>query len=226
LAKRRLREFEAKVSKLQTVETDKTLTFHELATVWLESIKPDMKASSHTRRVGAVEALKPFFRGQLVSKIGHRQVESWKTKRVPKIAAQTANIEAETLRLMLDYPMNDLRLLIENPAASIKRRKVRSAERLIPTKEAFRSLVAELRTGHKATGEAANFVEFLGYSGTRQAEASAVQWRDVNFELGLLTVTGGADGTKNHEHRTIPLFPPVRRLLEEMKAGRPAAPHY
>lgn len=223
LAKRRLREFEAKASKLQAVDTDKTLTFLELATIWLASIKPDMKASSHARRVGAVEALKPFFRGQLVSKIGRREVESWKLKRMPKVAAQTANIEADTLRLMLDYAMNDLRLLIENPAASIKRRKVRSAERLIPTKDVFRALVAELRTGHKATGEAANFVEFLGYSGVRQAEASAVEWRDVNFELGLLTVTGGAEGTKNHQHRTIPLFPPLRRLLEEMKAGKPGA---
>jgi integrase len=224
LAKRRLREFEAKASKLQAVDSDKTLTFQELATIWLESIKPDMKASSHIRRVGAVEALKPFFRGDLVSKIGRRHIENWKLKRASKVAAQTANIEAETLRLMLDYAMNDLRLLIENPAASLKRRKVRSTERLIPTKEAFRSLVAELRTGHKATGEAANFVEFLAYSGTRQAEAAAVCWRDVNFDLGLLTVTGGDDGTKNHEHRTIPLFPPLRRLLEEMKAGQTHSP--
>ncbi|MGI8436098.1 MAG: tyrosine-type recombinase/integrase [Chthoniobacterales bacterium] len=218
LAKRRLHEFEAKASKLQTVDTDKTLLFQELATIWLESIKPDMKASSHTRRVGAVKALKPFFHGHLVSRIGRRQVEAWKTKRASKVAAQTANIEAETLRLMLDYAMNDLRLLLENPAASIKRRKVRSTERLIPTKEAFRSLVAELRTGHRATGEAGNFVEFLGYSGARQAEASSVQWRDVNLELGMLTITGGEDGTKNHEHRTIPLFPPLRRLLEQMNA--------
>jgi integrase len=221
LAKRRLRDFEAKASRLLGVETDKRLLFEDLSQRWLENIKPDMKPSSYARRVGAVQALSPFFRGELVAKLGHRHIEPWKTKRAANVAAQTANIEAETLRLMLDYAMNDLRILLENPARAIKRRKVRSAERLIPCKEDFRALVAELRNGHRATGEAANFVEFLAYSGTRQAEAGAVCWRDVNFDLGLLTITGGTDGTKNHQHRTVPLFPPLQRLLEQMKESRP-----
>ena len=222
LAKRRLREFEGKASRLQGIETDKRLLFEDLSKRWLESIKPDMKASSYARRGGAVRALSPFFKGELVAKLGRSQIEAWKTKRAARVAAQTANIEAETLRLMLDYAMNDLRILLENPARSIKRRKVRSAERLIPSKEDFRALVAELRNGHRSTGEAANFVEFLAYSGTRKAEAAAMCWRDVSFDLGLLTITGGTDGTKNHQHRAIPLFPPLRRLLEQMKARRPS----
>jgi integrase len=223
LAKRRLREFEGKASRLQTVESNKGLLFEDLAERWLSSIKPDMKSSSYIRREGAIQGLSPFFRGELVSKIGRRQIEEWKTKRASKVAAQTANIEAETLRLMLDYAMNDLRILLENPARSIKRRKVRSAERLIPSKEDFRALIAQLRNGHKSTGEAANFVEFLAYSGTRQAEAAAVCWRDVKFDLGLLTITGGSEGTKNLQHRTIPLFPPLRRLLEQINANRRSA---
>lgn len=220
LAKRRLREFEGSASRLHGMEGNKGLLFEDLAARWMASIKLDMKASSHGRRAGAVKALAPFFRGELVSKIGRSHIEAWKTKRAAKISAQTANIEAETLRLMLDYALNDLRILLENPACSIKRRKVQSAERLIPSKDEFRALVAELRNGHRSTGEAANFVEFLGYSGARQAEASAVCWRDINFDLGLLTISGGADGTKNHRSRTIPLFPPLRRLLEQMNAAR------
>jgi integrase len=127
--------------------------------------------------------LTPFFRGEVVTKIGARHIEAWKIKRAALISAQTANIEAETLRLIFRYALNDLRLLIENPAESIKRRKVRSAERLIPTKEDFRRLVAELRSGHKATGEAADFVEFLAYSGMRRAEAACVCWRDEKRHL-------------------------------------------
>jgi integrase len=223
LAKRRLREFERKASRLHGNDDDKHLLFDDLSVKWLASIRPDMKPSSYARRVVALNALSPFFKGELVTKLGPQQIEEWKTKRATKVSAQTANIEAETLRLLLDYAMNDLRILLENPARSIKRRKVRSAEKLIPSKEDFRALVAELRNGHRSTGEAANFVEFLAYSGTRQAEAAAVCWRDVNFDLGLLTITGGTDGTKNYQHRTIPLFPPLRRLLEDMKATRPAA---
>jgi len=165
LAKRRLREFQGKASKLAGADADKGLLFEDLAQRWLSSIKPDQKSISYTRRIVAVKALSLFFRGEHVTKIGRRQIEQWKTKRWATVAAQTANIETETLRLMFRYAMEDLRVLIENPAAVIKRRKVRSVERLIPTKGDFSRLASELRTGHRATGEAADFVEFLAYSG-------------------------------------------------------------
>jgi integrase len=223
LAKRRLREFEGKASRLAGSQANKQLRFEELAERWLANVRPDLKPSSYSRRVVAIKALTPFFREEIVTKIGAKHIEEWKIKRAACVSAQTANIEAETLRLIFRYAQDHLRLLIENPAESIKRRKVRSAERLIPSKDDFRALVAELRNGHKSTGEAGNFVEFLAYSGTRQAEAAAVCWRDVNFDLGLLTITGGVDGTKNHQHRTIPLFPPLRRLLEQMKAAQAPA---
>jgi integrase len=77
-------------------------------------------------------------------------------------------------------------------------------------------LAASLRSGHRATGEAADFIEFLAYSGVRQAEAAAVRWRDVNFDAGKLRITGGDRGTKNHQHRVIPLFLPLRRLLNDI----------
>jgi integrase len=217
LAKRRLREFEAKASRLTGAAGDKGLLFEELSEQWLSAIKTDLKPSSYNRRVGAVKALSPFFRGELVTKIGRTQIEDWKTRRASKVAAQTANTEAETLRLILGYAMNQLHILIENPATTIKRRKVRSTERLIPSKDDFKSLAIELREGHKATGEAADFVEFLAYSGARKAEAAAVRLGDVNFELGLLTITGGAGGTKNYSSRTIPLFAPLRRVVENLR---------
>jgi len=56
----------------------------------------------------------------------------------------------------------------------------------------------------------------LAYSGLRLGEARAVRWQDINFEFGTLLVTGGEDGTRNHEVRTVPLFPPLRKLLETM----------
>ena len=64
--------------------------------------------------------------------------------------------------------------------------------------------------------EAADFVEFLGYSGMRLGEATQVCWRDVKFDADSLLITGGEQGTKYHEVRTLPLFPPLRRLLERL----------
>jgi integrase len=44
-----------------------------------------------------------------------------------------------------------------------------------------------------------------------------VRWRDINFDLGTALVTGGEHGTKNHQARTIPLFGPLRRLIEAIR---------
>jgi integrase len=50
-----------------------------------------------------------------------------------------------------------------------------------------------------------------------------VRWRDVNLKLGTLLITGGDLGTKNYQARTLPLFAPLRRLVESMKARQPDA---
>ena len=44
-----------------------------------------------------------------------------------------------------------------------------------------------------------------------------MRWRDINFDLGTVLVTGGEHGTKNYQARTIPLFGPLGRLVETMR---------
>jgi integrase len=222
LAKRRLREFQEKAGRLAGTTEDRKITFDELAARWLESRKAELKASSHTRRVTAVKGLTPYFKGELVRVIGQRQIEAWKIGRGPKISARSWNIEMETLCQMLAYAKDHLRILIDNPAASLKRRKVVKSGVGIPSKDQFRAILNELRDGHKATGEAADLVEFLGYSGCRRAESWDVKWRDINFDLGTVLITGGETGTKNYEARTVPLFSALRRLLEAIKTRKGA----
>ncbi len=213
LAKRRLREFEEKADRLRG--SDGRLTFEELAERWLASIKGHLKPSSHARRAHAIKMLTPFFKGVQVRRVGPVEIERWKAKRGATLSARTWNLESETLRLLLGYAQEDLGILIDNPAVRIKRRKLATTERPLLSKDQFGILIRELRSGHKATGEAADFVELMAYSGLRQGEASALRWRDINWELGTLLVTGGEGGTKNHEHRVIPLFNPLRRLLTD-----------
>src|SRR4029077_2809440 len=112
-------------------------------------------------------------------------------------------------------------ILLDNPAEKVRNRKAAVTTIEIPSKEQFRGIVAELRNEPQAVRSgAAAFAEFLAYSGLRLGEGREVRWRDVNFELNTLLVTGGEVGTKNHEHRTIPLFPALRGLLEAMKIQR------
>jgi integrase len=217
LARRRLREFQDKAARLAGSTEDRKITFDELAKRWLASRKAEIKASSYGRRVTAVKGLSPYFKGQLVRSIGQRQIEAWKIGRGPDISARTWNIEIETLNQMLAYAKDHLRILIDNPASSVKRKKLVKSGIAIPTKEQFRAILNELRDAHKATGEAADLVEFLGYSGCRQAETWDLRWRDINMDLGTVLITGGEFGTKNYEARTIPLFAPLRRLVDAIK---------
>jgi integrase len=127
------------------------------------------------------------------------------------------------MKQIFDYAQNTLRVLIDNPARQLKRKKEPKRGMVIPSKEQFRAVLDELRNGHRATGEAADLVEFLGYSGMRRAEASQVRWRDINFDLGTVLVTGGEQGTKNHQVRTIPLFGPLRRLVGSIRERKKPA---
>jgi integrase len=213
LAKRRLAEFRQKTERLRGVQ-QQSIRFEELSQLWLQSIKPDLKLSSFERRVNAVKQLNPFFKGMPVRAIKTDAVENWRIKRSGNLKPRTYNIELETLKLIFRYAVEEKRLLLDNPAENVKRRKQQKAMAIIPKKDQFSALVKELRESPQA-GEAANLVEFLGYSGCRLGEAIEVKWRDVNFELGTLLITGGEIGTKNHEQRTIPLFQPLRILLEK-----------
>jgi hypothetical protein len=54
---------------------------------------------------------------------------------------------------------------------------------------------------------------------SRLAEATETRWGDVNFELKNFTSTGGERGTKNHEARTVPLFPALESFLITMRSA-------
>jgi len=215
LARRRLADFRTNVHGLAGEE--RGMTFDHLAERWLALKKSDLRPGSWRRLDGIVRVLKPFFAGRPVRSIEQTQIEDWKTKRGTVVSPRSFNYEREVLRRLFEYARTTLRIILENPAQEIKKRKVGKAEVMIPTKEQFRLLVETLRAEPRVK-EAADFVEFLAYSGLRLGEATQVLWRDVNFVTESLLVTGGEHGTKNHEVRTIPLFPPLRRLLER-RAG-------
>jgi integrase len=63
----------------------------------------------------------------------------------------------------------------------------------------------------------ADLAEGMAYSGMRLGEATELLWGDVNFDLKFFTVTGGELLTKNHEARTVPMFPTFERLLLAMR---------
>jgi len=220
LARRRLAEIREKGTRLHGGDQS-GLHFDELAKHWLASIKSEVKASTYTRRSVCLNQITPSFKGMPVRSISLREIEKWKVARSAAVSARTFNKDLETLNHVMRYARDVKGILLDNPAEKIKHRKAETLKIEIPSKEQFRKLVAELRNEPQAVRSgAADFAEFLAYSGLRLGEAREVCWQDVNWDLGTLLVTGGELGTKNHEARTIPLFPPLRKFLDRLNASR------
>ena len=237
LAHRRLSELRTQVNRL-TADDAKSLPFAEydrdkpdiliggLAKRWLDIAAATLKLSSRQRRECAIKQLAPHFRSVTVRNLRRQHVENWamahsKSDR----SARDFNITRDTLRLILEYAVEH-GMLLENTARSLKRRKEGKSALLIPTVEQFRAILAQMRSADgKRDGEpSANLIEFLALSGCRISEATSMTWGDVNFELQCFTVTGGETGTKNHEARTVPLFPSLAAFLHRLRDKLPAPP--
>jgi integrase len=235
LARRKLSQLREQVQRL-TADDSKALPFAEykrneqtgeltdelmggLAKRWFDVATAGLKPSSRQRRLVAIKSLGPYFRGGSVRSITLRQVEEWYSKRSGVRAAQTVNIEVETLRGILEYARKH-GLLLENPASGLKRLRLTSKAILCPTREQFKAILESMRSnkGKRDAAESADMVEFLGYSGWRVGEARNLHWQHVNFELGQITIVGDEHtGTKNRKAKTVPMSAPLVRLLQRLR---------
>ena len=50
----------------------------------------------------------------------------------------------------------------------------------------------------------------------RLSEATNIKWGEIDFERDHFVVSGGEVGTKNSQIRTVPLFPAMRKFLENI----------
>jgi integrase len=222
LAERMLAKLKREVVNLSLTE-DSDITFEDLAKRWLDIVKHSLKTSTVKRRELCIRTLSPFFGHTRVRKISSSQSEKWVVTRGKKIAASTFHQELDTMRMIFDFAV-EKGLMLTNPAAGIKRRRVTKKEMIIPTRDQLKSLIEAIRVSdgrldsQQKAKAGADMVEFLAYSGCRIGEAREVLWRHVDFDKGVLWVHGGEEGTKNHEIRKIRSRPAIGCHLLKRKA--------
>lgn len=220
LAERRLSELRVQVGNLST-EENRSVGFVELAERWLETVQHTLKASTVDRRRRCIKAVAPFFRDLTVRNITRNHCGQWLSERGGQIAAQTFAHELDTMRAVFNYAV-DLGLILSNPSKDIKRRRIVLKLIKVPSREEFQRLVAAIRqsdgriSSQARAKEGADLVELLAYSGCRLDEARNLRWQDVSFEHRRITITGGQQGTKNHEFRTVPMTDALAQLLERI----------
>ncbi|OGV57179.1 MAG: hypothetical protein A2283_20945 [Lentisphaerae bacterium RIFOXYA12_FULL_48_11] len=217
LAQRRLSELQDKASRLNQSQGGRIL-FEELGKRWQESAGTGLKPSSARRLVVAVKGLNKYFGKMMVRGITKAHIEKWAAQRSVKAAARTFNQERATLSRVFVYAMRD-GIVLDNPVEIVKRMKPSRDQIVIPSKEQFKKLIKAIEA-LQAAHEAKKLCELLAYSGCRLGEAVAMCWGDINFERRQFTVTGGEQGTKNHEVRTVPLFPSLEALLLRIRESR------
>ncbi|MBI5821351.1 MAG: site-specific integrase [Verrucomicrobia bacterium] len=220
LARRRLEQLRQRVSYLKSAE-NANMMFAELTKQWLSSVSPNLKRSTIERYERSLEMLEEYFK-KPVRNISRIDCEAWATARSKGFAARTFNHDMHVLSRVLALAERE-GLILDNPAQVLKRRKQPIPQIVFPSREQFAVIIEEIRAEPRAK-EAAEFCEFLAYSGCRLNEATQMRWGDINFQKSAFTITGGELGTKNHEARTVPLFPSLERLLLRMRAALPNPP--
>ncbi|HEV2692328.1 MAG TPA: tyrosine-type recombinase/integrase [Verrucomicrobiae bacterium] len=216
LAERRLNDFRGQVGRFATPTKERNITFTELAKDWFDVAKTRYKASSARGAEVCLKQLNKQFGLLPIRNITTADFHNWEKKRGANVSASSFNHERTFLVAVLNYAIRE-GLITENPALLISRRKMPKRKIVIPSRTQLATLINTIRSFGSRARHGADLVEILAYSGMRLSEATGMVWGDIDFERGQFVVTGGAKGTKNHEVRTVPLFPALRSLFERMK---------
>ena len=198
----------------------------ELVNLWRERMESDHSVKPRTKiyyeeRLAALLKSWPSLSAMDVRKVSAQDCEQWAGKYAKQASSSSFNNTIGLLRRMFDLAI-ERGLRYGNPAADLKRVRVRIKELTLPGHDQFNALVAEIRRVPFGPGLAsADLVEFLAYGGFRKGEAAHVAWADCDFKRSEILVRGNADtGTKNGEMRRVPMIPDMVRLLERLRAAR------
>jgi integrase len=225
LADRRLKELKGQIGCL-TLTDDAKLGFEAVANRWLESIKHTLAPGTIEQREIRIKNLAPFFNGVPLRNITPFQCEQWAVKRGAKLATQTFVHELETMRNVFNYALKH-GLILSSPATTIKRPKVSFSKVVIPTREQFVKLVAQIRRSdgradsQRKSKPGADLIEFLAFSGARIGEARVSTWDDVKFQNNMIWL----HGTKSEDSdRQIPMPAALREFLLRLKGESSETP--
>ena len=224
LANRKLADLRKKIANLTLADTRST-NFETVAKSWLDSKRHALKPSTISRREVCIKGLIPFLNSVSIRNVSSVQCEKWLERRGKKLSSSSFVQELDTLKMILEHAVSK-GLLLDNPAKIINRRKVVTEKFLVPSREQFQKIINAIRDADGAFGtqgkggDGADLVELLAYSGCRLNEAINIRWVDIDFEHNRMEVTGGEEGTKNHEARTIPITAALLELLCRLKSQR------
>lgn len=223
LADRRLAEFRRDIGLETASSEERRLTFAQLGEQWLKLAGATMKPASVERVTYSLKEVCKRFGSVRITDVSRVMCRDWAASRATAVGRSTYNKDANVLKAVLAYAV-ERGILLDSPAKDIPHLKVVNKPVQIPSRQEYETLVETMLRMDARNKEAVNLVRLLAYSGMRLAEATNMVWREVDFERGLFTVSGGEVGTKNGQVRIVPLFPVLRDFLLQLREERGAGP--
>ena len=181
---------------------------------------PALKSGSRSAYSKAFASFKPG-RGGVVPdtplmRLSVREMELWWKKVGDTYSAARANFLLMLVRRAFKAARK-CGVFVADPTEEMKRMKVPRTRLKLPSSSEFFSIVESIRKARPKNRAAADYIEFMAYSGMRPEEISHVEWEHVKEDVIL--VYGGPEGPKNHEPRQVPITPPMTDLLARMRDG-------
>jgi integrase len=202
------------------------MTFGECVKIFREQteasnlLKPSTKHYRHETLISILKSWRGI-ESRDVRQISAADCNTWAAKFSKQYSATRYNGAIGVLRAIFETAIQ-AGALYRNPAAVIKRARVRLPHLALPDTEQFERFVNEIQSANgRDSKKCADMVRFLAYGGFRVSEARNITWGDCDFFKGEITVRGDVDtGTKNWSVRRVPMIPEMRQLLEQWRANR------
>lgn len=198
------------------------LTLSELCDRYLQTIQHQKPKTAERKELIVSRIKNNWPTGKLtqVSKVKPSDVELWLSRYT--FGPVSRNLHIACAKELFAMAVRD-NIISRSPAAHLRSSKLDKPIRKTPTFDEFKAIVSSIRAQpFNADAEAsADFVEFLGLAGLGQAEASALRWRDTDWQAEQII-------TFRHKTKSgfaIPLYPQLRPLLEKLKAKNSASPN-
>lgn len=209
LAKRKVEIRENRFFPDKQKEPD-PIKFHEFGKEYLQWSRANKKASTYSRDIYILRGLDKEFEGKHIQDITSWQIEKWKSKRRETCQAASVNRELALVKHMFSMSVK-WRKLKESPVKEVKRFKgeTKRVRYLLP--DEIQVLLSNC--DGLLRGLLKSLVTVALHTGARKGELQNLQWPQVDFELGIISLLD----TKNGERRDIPMNETVKATLKAME---------
>jgi integrase len=233
VAEARLAEFlkthrENREAQAQT--SSAKLTFGAAAEIYWQRLVDNPKVKPRTRDyygeiLASLRKSWPSLSETEVRRITPARCRDWAARAAKASSATRFNNSVAVLRHVFELAI-ECGVIYSNPAAILKRKPIRQKVLTLPTRAQFAEFIHTMETaGGRDSRNCADLAQAMAFTGCRVGEAREIEWRDLEFENGMVVVRGDpVGGTKNSEVRRLPIVAEAGVLLQRMRSDRPNEP--